>query len=134
MEISQERGKVVLSCALSSDVSEQMKPLVVVVLPTSRTWSHQETASPEFGAGALLLADKTGYLFATASHGVSHGLSASVVAWRRSRSPSRLGGAFRGFELSRDALDAKRGGGHVIAQSTRQLLLAAERKQVRRIG
>ena len=60
MEISPERGKVNLSCALSSDVSEQMKPLVVVVLPTSRTWSHQKTASPELGAGALLLADKTG--------------------------------------------------------------------------
>ena len=79
MEISPERGKVTLSCALSSDVSEQMKPLVVVVSPTSWTWSHEEAASPEFGARSVLLADKAGYLFATADHGVSHGLSASVV-------------------------------------------------------
>jgi len=69
-------AKKVLS---SSDVSEQLKPLVVVVSPATRTWNHQEIASPEFGAGALLFADKTGYLFATANHVVSHGYSAGTV-------------------------------------------------------
>ena len=52
----------------SSDVSQELKPLVVVVSPSSRLWNHQEVASNEFGAGVLLSADKAGYLFATAKH------------------------------------------------------------------
>jgi S1-C subfamily serine protease len=58
----------------SADASEQLKPLVVVVSPAARLWNHQEVASSEFGAGALLFADKNGYLFATANHVVSHGV------------------------------------------------------------
>lgn len=61
----------------SAAVSEQLKPLVVVVSPASRLWNHQEVASNEFGAGVLLLADKTGYLFATAKHVVKHTAKAS---------------------------------------------------------
>jgi S1-C subfamily serine protease len=55
----------------SSDASEQLKPLVIIVSPTMRLWNHQEVASPQFGAGALLFADKSGYLFATANHVVN---------------------------------------------------------------
>lgn len=52
----------------SSDISAKFKPLVIVVSPAARLWTHQEVASAVFGAGVLLLADKDGYLFATANH------------------------------------------------------------------
>jgi S1-C subfamily serine protease len=52
----------------SSDVSAQLKPLVIVVSPAVRLWNRQEVAASSFGAGVLLHADKDGYLFATANH------------------------------------------------------------------
>jgi S1-C subfamily serine protease len=52
----------------SSDISEELKPLVIVVSPSVRMWNRQEVASSAFGAGVLLHADKDGYLFATANH------------------------------------------------------------------
>lgn len=55
----------------SSDVSEQLKPLVIVVSPSAHLWNHQEVAADEFGAGALLFSDASGYLFATANHVVN---------------------------------------------------------------
>jgi len=65
----------------SSDVSQELKPLVVVVSPSSRLWNHQEVASNEFGAGVLLSADKAGYLFATAKPcGAGHGESSRESA------------------------------------------------------
>jgi S1-C subfamily serine protease len=57
----------------SSDVSAQLKPLVIVVSPAVRLWNRQEVASSSFGAGVLLRADKDGYLFATANHVVREG-------------------------------------------------------------
>jgi hypothetical protein len=60
------------SALSSSDISQQLKPLVVVVSPTSHLWNRQEVAAPEFGAGVLLFADKSGFLFATANHVVCH--------------------------------------------------------------
>ncbi|MEO6923143.1 MAG: serine protease, partial [Bryocella sp.] len=56
----------------SSDASHQLKPLVIVVSPVVHLWNHQEVAAPELGAGALLFANKSGYLFATANHVVEH--------------------------------------------------------------
>ncbi len=64
----------------SSDVSEQLKPLVIVVSPTMRMWNHQDVAAPQFGAGALLFADKSGYLFATANHVVTTASDKSAPA------------------------------------------------------
>lgn len=56
----------------SSDVSQNLKPLVIVVSPAAaRLWNHQDVASTSFGAGMLLHADKDGYLFATANHVVA---------------------------------------------------------------
>ncbi len=55
----------------SADVSQSLKPLVIVVSPAARLWNHQEVASNTFGAGVLLHADKDGYLFATANHVVA---------------------------------------------------------------
>ncbi len=52
----------------SAAVSQQLKPLVIVVSPTVTSWNHQESRSSSFGAGMLLEADKDGYLFATANH------------------------------------------------------------------
>jgi S1-C subfamily serine protease len=55
----------------SVEASHQLKPLVLVVSPpATRLWSHSETGAPSnsFGAGALLHADKDGYLFVTAKH------------------------------------------------------------------
>jgi len=57
----------------SAEASAKLKPLVVVVSPATRLWNSQEVASNEFGAGALLHADKDGYLFATANHVVNRG-------------------------------------------------------------
>jgi S1-C subfamily serine protease len=67
----------------SADASEQLKPLVVVVASASRMWNRQEVASQEFGAGALLFADQTGYLFATANHVVNHGSAETGSAAKR---------------------------------------------------
>jgi len=63
-------SKSVLS---SSEVSAELKPLVVVISPATRLWNRQEVASSEFGAGALLFANKAGFLFATANHVVNRG-------------------------------------------------------------
>ncbi|HEY5329962.1 MAG TPA: trypsin-like peptidase domain-containing protein [Acidobacteriaceae bacterium] len=64
----------------SSDASEQLKPLVIVVSPTVRLWNHQDVPAPQFGAGALLFADKSGYLFATANHVVTLAADKSAPA------------------------------------------------------
>jgi S1-C subfamily serine protease len=56
----------------SPDVSEKLKPLVIVVSPAARLWNRQEVSSGVFGAGVLLHADKNGYLFATANHVVHY--------------------------------------------------------------
>ena len=52
----------------SSEVSIKLKPLVIIVSPVSRMWGGGTSAPVEFGAGVLLLANKDGYLFATAKH------------------------------------------------------------------
>ena len=57
----------------SADISSRLKPLVIVVSPTVRLWNRQEIASNYFGAGVLLEATQSGYLFATANHVASHG-------------------------------------------------------------
>ena len=56
----------------SSDVSSELKSLVIVVSPTATLWNRQEIASQSFGAGMLLEANKDGYLFATANHVATH--------------------------------------------------------------
>jgi S1-C subfamily serine protease len=55
----------------SSDVSRDLKPLVVVVSPAMRMWRSQESASGMIGAGVLLFSNRDGYLFATARHMVA---------------------------------------------------------------
>lgn len=57
----------------SSEVSRDLKPLVVVVSPAVRMWRSQDTASNMIGAGVLLFSNHDGYLFATARHMVAHG-------------------------------------------------------------
>ncbi len=55
----------------SVEVSQQLKPLVIVVSPSAtRLWSQTQTDAPSnsFGAGELLHADKDGYLLVTAKH------------------------------------------------------------------
>jgi len=62
----------------SSDVSAELKPLVIVVSPAARMWrQQQEVASNSFGAGMLLEANQDGYLFATANHVATHGYVAA---------------------------------------------------------
>jgi S1-C subfamily serine protease len=52
----------------SAEVSIELKPLVVIVSPVNRLWSGRASTPLKFGAGVLLLANKEGYLFATAKH------------------------------------------------------------------
>ena len=49
-------------------VSQELKPLVVVVSPVAHLWFGREVRSNSFGAGALIVADSIGYLFVTARH------------------------------------------------------------------
>ena len=49
-------------------MSQQLKPLVIVVSPMERGWFGREMASNSFGSGALIVADEEGYLFITAHH------------------------------------------------------------------
>jgi S1-C subfamily serine protease len=50
-------------------LSETMKPLVMVASPAQKRWFHNfDSASGMIGAAMLLHADSTGYLFATAKH------------------------------------------------------------------
>ena len=50
-------------------ISQEMKPMVVVVTPARNNWfTKQPMPSRSFGAGVLLNANKDGYLFATAGH------------------------------------------------------------------
>jgi len=49
-------------------MSQQLKPLVIVVSPIEHGWFGREAASSTFGSGALIVADKQGYLFVTAHH------------------------------------------------------------------
>jgi hypothetical protein len=53
----------------SADASQQLKSLVAVISPASRTWfGKREVLSMSFGAGMLLQATSSGYLLATARH------------------------------------------------------------------
>lgn len=53
----------------AKDVSEKLKPLVVVISPARRSWfTHAEMPAAGFGAGTLLQANAEGYLFVTARH------------------------------------------------------------------
>jgi S1-C subfamily serine protease len=52
-----------------SDVSRQLKSLVAVISPTAQSFfGKREMLSTSFGAGMLIEAGSTGYLFATARH------------------------------------------------------------------
>jgi hypothetical protein len=58
-----------ISVLSGADVSQELKPLVVVISPAARVWfGRQDTPSSSFGAGALLSVDSNGYLFVTARH------------------------------------------------------------------
>ncbi|HUI73323.1 MAG TPA: serine protease [Candidatus Acidoferrum sp.] len=51
------------------DASQELKSLVAVISPASRSWfGKREMLSTSFGAGMLLQANASGYLFATARH------------------------------------------------------------------
>jgi S1-C subfamily serine protease len=53
-------------------ISQELKPLVVVVSPAQKNWFNRGLmASNAFGAGMLLHADAEGYLLATARHVVN---------------------------------------------------------------
>jgi serine protease Do len=53
----------------AAEVSQQLKPLVVVISPAQRRWfSLNEVPASSLGAGVLLQASSSGYLFATAKH------------------------------------------------------------------
>jgi S1-C subfamily serine protease len=63
-----------------AEIARLFKPLVLVVSPVTHVWfSHREVPSASFGAGALLFADRDGYLVATARHVVGNGSLSSVV-------------------------------------------------------
>lgn len=63
-----------------STVSQQLKPLIVVVSPATKLWfGKQEGPSAAFGAGALLSADSSGYLFVTARHVISESAKVNVA-------------------------------------------------------
>jgi S1-C subfamily serine protease len=58
-----------ISVLSGADVSQQLKPLVVVISPAAKFWfARQDAPSNSFGAGALLEVDSNGYLFVTARH------------------------------------------------------------------
>ena len=63
----------------SAEVSQKLKPLVIVVSPATRLWNRQEVPSNVLGAGVLLHADKDGYLFATANHVIGESKDALVA-------------------------------------------------------
>jgi hypothetical protein len=57
-----------------AEASQRLKSLVAVISPAARTWlGKREVLSMSFGAGALLHANASGYLFATARHVISTG-------------------------------------------------------------
>jgi hypothetical protein len=62
-----------LSATLSpQDISQDLKPLVAVIAPSHRSWFHdRDLATGGFGAGMLLHASSSGYLFVTARHVIS---------------------------------------------------------------
>jgi len=79
-------------------VAAELKPLVAVITPARRLWfSHQETVSGVLGAGILLQANSTGYLFATARHVVD------ALAWGSSGNSRALiamaSGAWAGADV-----------------------------------
>jgi S1-C subfamily serine protease len=57
-----------------SDAAQQLKTLVAVISPpAARYFGNREMPSNSFGAGMLLQANSSGYLFATARHVVGEG-------------------------------------------------------------
>lgn len=64
-----------------TEVSQELKPLVVVVSPTAGMWfGKQEIPSSSFGAGAMLETDSDGYLFVTAKHVVGQRASRVMLS------------------------------------------------------
>ena len=57
----------------AKDISQELKPMVAVIAPTDRSWFHdRDLATGGFGAGMLLDATSSGYLFVTARHVALH--------------------------------------------------------------
>jgi S1-C subfamily serine protease len=57
------------SALSGAEVSQELKPLVVVISPAAKAWfGRQDVPANSFGAGSLLGADAKGYLFVTAKH------------------------------------------------------------------
>jgi serine protease Do len=59
-------------------VSQELKPLVIVVSPAMKTWFGENIASSSFGAGAMIEANSNGYLFVTARHVVGSSRRAMI--------------------------------------------------------
>jgi len=58
-----------ISVLSGADVSQELKPLVVVISPAAKVWfGRGDGPANSFGAGALLGVDASGYLFVTARH------------------------------------------------------------------
>jgi hypothetical protein len=58
-----------ISVLSGADVSQELKPLVVVISPAAKIWfGRQDVPANSLGAGALLDVDSNGYLFVTARH------------------------------------------------------------------
>ena len=85
-----------------TEVSQELKPLVVVVSPTARLWfGKQDLPSNSFGAGALLETDSDGYLFVTAKHVVGDSASRAMLSTMAgSWSPADVVGRHKFLDLA----------------------------------
>ena len=66
------------SALAGAAVSQELKPLVIVVSPAMKTWFGENIASSSFGAGAMIEANSNGYLFVTARHVVGSSAHAMI--------------------------------------------------------
>lgn len=62
-----------------SDISHELKPLVLVVSPILKSWLGEIVETRNFGAGSILEANERGYLIATARHVPGDGNRALVA-------------------------------------------------------
>lgn len=97
-----------------SEVSQELKPLVMIVSPAVKPWIGESMASSSFGAGALLEANDDGYLIATARHVVGGSTRAMIATAAGIWAPAEVIAEHSTLDLSLIRIPRRSGKGHFV--------------------
>jgi S1-C subfamily serine protease len=83
-----------------SEVSQQLKPLVMIVSPMLKTWFGERSIPTVGGAGVLIEANENGYLIATARHVVGDSVRTMIATSAGIWAPAEVIAHHRNLDLA----------------------------------